>query len=419
MASAFLSIVQQIVRKGSLKLTLANGETHTIGDGTGEPVVARLADQDAEDAIRRDPAMKLGEMYMQGRFILEQGNIYDFLSLVKQNTTNEIFDFKMAALLLGRIAWQQLKSRVPVNRNKHNVAHHYDLSAKLFDLFLDEDWQYSCAYFEPAGISLDEAQLAKKRHIAAKLLLEPNQRILEIGSGWGGMGMYLTEATDSADFTGITLSEEQLKVSRARAEKRGLADRVRFELQDYRTMTGRKFDRIVSVGMFEHVGIGNYGNFFRKVSDLLDDNGVMVLHSIGRPKPSFGTNAFIEKYIFPGGYIPSVGEVVPPLEKAGLLVKDIEILPLHYAYTLRHWRERFVARKAEAVALYDEQFFRMWEFYLAGSEMGFRWDELFIFQIQIAKNQFAVPDNRNYIERNEAKLKEFEATRAPLEKVTF
>ena len=360
MASAFLSIVQQIIRKGSLKLTLANGDTHMIGDGTGDMVVARLADQEAEDAIRRDPTMKLGEMYMQGRFILEQGNIYDFLSLVKQNTTNEIFDFKMAALLVGRIAWQQLKSRVPVNRNKHNVAHHYDLSAKLFDLFLDEDWQYSCAYFEPPGIGLDEAQLAKKRHIAAKLLLQPNQRILEIGSGWGGLGMYLTEATEGAEFTGITLSEEQLKVSRARAEKRGLSDRVRFELQDYRSMNGRNFDRIVSVG-----------------------------------------------------------EVVAPLEKAGLLVRDVEILPMHYAYTLRHWRERFVARRAEAVALYDEQFFRMWEFYLAGSEMGFRWDELFILQIQIAKNQFAVPDNRNYIAENEAKLKEFEARRPPLEKVTL
>jgi cyclopropane-fatty-acyl-phospholipid synthase len=210
-----------------------------------------------------------------------------------------------------------------------------------------------------------------------------------------------------------------LKVSHDRAAKRGLADRLRFELQDYRTMNDRKFDRIVSVGMFEHVGIGNYGKFFRKVSELLDDNGVMVLHSIGRPKPSFATNAFIERYIFPGGYIPSIGEVTPPLEKAGLLVKDIEILPLHYAYTLRHWRERFVARKAEAVALYDEKFFRMWEFYLAGSEMGFRYDELFIFQIQIAKNQFAVPDNRSYIAQNEAKLKEFEATRPPLEKVSF
>ncbi|MDL2401154.1 SAM-dependent methyltransferase [Rhizobium mayense] len=419
MASALFSIVKKIIRKGSLKLTLASGETHMIGDGSGETVAVRLADQQAEDAIARDPTLKLGEMYMEGRFILEQGDIYEFLSLVKQNTTNEIFDLRMAALLIGRIAWQQIKSRSPINRNKYNVAHHYDLSAKLFDLFLDEDWQYSCAYFVPPGISLDEAQVAKKRHITAKLLVEPGQRVLEIGSGWGGMGLYLAEANPGLDFTGITLSEEQLKVSRDRAAKRGLSDRVRFELQDYRYLTGKKFDRIVSVGMFEHVGIGDYGKFFKKVSELLDDNGVMVLHSIARPKPSFATNAFIEKYIFPGGYIPSVGETTPPLEKAGLLVKDVEILPMHYAHTLRHWRNRFVARKAEAVALYDEKFFRMWEFYLAGSEMGFRWDELFIMQIQISKNQFAVPDNRNYIAEREAKLREFEATRAPLEKVAF
>ncbi len=419
MASAFLSIVQKIVRKGSLTLTLANGETHTIGDGTGEPVAARLADQEAEDAIRRDPTLKLGEMYMEGRFILEHGNIYDFLALVKQNTTNEIFDFKMAALLIGRIAMQQLKSRIPVNHNKRNVAHHYDLSEKLFELFLDEDWQYSCAYFDPPGIGLEEAQVAKKRHIAAKLNPQPGQRVLEIGSGWGGMAMYLAESTPGLDVTGITLSEEQLKISRERAQKRGLADRVRFELQDYRYLTGKKFDRIVSVGMFEHVGIGNYGNFFKKVHELLDDNGVMLLHSIARPKPSFATNAFIEKYIFPQGYIPSIAETLVPLEKAGLLTRDVEVLPLHYAYTLRHWRERFVARRQEAVALYDEKFFRMWEFYLAGSEMGFRWDELFIEQIQITKNQFATPDNRNYIPQNEAKLREFEATRPPLEKFTF
>jgi cyclopropane-fatty-acyl-phospholipid synthase len=419
MASALFTIVKKIIKTGSLRLTLANGETHTLGDGSGDPIAVRFADQAAEDAVGTDPTLKLGEMYMEGRFILEQGNIYDFLELVKQNTTDEIFDFKIAVRLIGRIAWQQIKSRSPINRNKHNVAHHYDLSAKLFDLFLDEDWQYSCAYFEPAGIGLDEAQLAKKRHIAAKLLLEPGQSILEIGSGWGGMGMYLAESAAGTDFTGITLSEEQLKVSRERAAKRDLSDRVRFELQDYRYMKGKKFDRIVSVGMFEHVGIGNFGKFFNKVSDLLADDGVMVLHSIGRPKPSFATNAFIEKYIFPGGYIPSVAETVPALEKAGLLIKDIEILPMHYAYTLRHWRERFVARKAEAVALYDEKFFRMWEFYLAGSEMGFRWEQLFIMQIQIAKNQFAVPDNRNYISEREAMLKEFEATRAPLEKVTF
>jgi len=419
MASALLSLVKKLIRKGSLKITLASGEVHVIGDGSGETIVARVADQQAEDAIARDPTLKLGEMYMEGRFILEEGDIYEFLSLVKQNTTNEIFDMRMAALLMGRIVWQQLKSRSPINRNKYNVAHHYDLSAKLFDLFLDEDWQYSCAYFNPPGISLYEAQVAKKRHIAAKLLVEPGQKVLEIGSGWGGMAMYLAEAYPGLDVTGITLSEEQLKISRERAAKRGLSDRVRFELQDYRYLKGKKFDRIVSVGMFEHVGIGDYRKFFNKVSELLDDNGVMVLHSIARPKPSFATNAFIEKYIFPGGYIPSVGETTPPLEKAGLLTKDVEILPMHYAHTLRHWRNNFVARKAEAVALYDENFFRMWEFYLAGSEMGFRWDELFIMQIQIAKNQFAVPDNRNYIAEREAKLKEFEATRAPLEKITF
>jgi cyclopropane-fatty-acyl-phospholipid synthase len=417
MASAFLSIVQKIIRKGNLTLTLANGETHIIGDGTGDPVAVRIADEEAEKFIRRDPTLKLAEMYMDGRFIVEHGNIYDFLAMVKQNTTNEIFDIPMAALLIGRIALQQLKSRLPVNHNKRNVAHHYDLSEKLFELFLDEDWQYSCAYYNPPGISLEEAQVAKKRHIAAKLLLEPNQRVLEIGSGWGGMGMYVAESTPGVDLTGITLSEEQLKISRERSQKRGLADRLRFELQDYRTMKGQKFDRIVSVGMFEHVGIGNFPGFFRKVHELLADDGVMVLHSIARPKPSFGTNAFIEKYIFPQGYIPSIGETLPAIEKANLLVRDVEVLPLHYAYTLRDWRERFVARRAEAVALYDERFFRMWEFYLAGSEIGFRWDELFIMQIQISKNQYSTPDSRDYIAANEAKLKEFEATRPPLEKV--
>ncbi|MBZ9789398.1 cyclopropane-fatty-acyl-phospholipid synthase family protein [Rhizobium sp. 3T7] len=417
MASAFLSIVKKLIRKGNLKLTLANGETHMVGDGTGDLVVVRVADEEAEKLIRRDPTLKLGEMYMEGRFILERGSIYDFLEMVKQNTTNEIFDIPMAALLISRIALQQLKSRLPVNRNKRNVAHHYDLSERLFELFLDEDWQYSCAYYDPPGISLEEAQVAKKRHIAAKLLLEPNQRVLEIGSGWGGMGMYLAEAAPGLDVTGITLSEEQLKISRERSKQRGLADRVRFDLQDYRTMTGQKFDRIVSVGMFEHVGIGNFDKYFKKVHELLADDGVMLLHSIARPKPSFATNAFIEKYIFPQGYIPSIGETIPVIEKAGLLVRDVEVLPLHYAQTLRHWRERFVAHKAEAVALYDERFFRMWEFYLAGSEIGFRWDELFVMQIQISKNQFSTPDNRNYIAENEAKLKEFEATRPPLEKV--
>lgn len=418
MASALASLVGKVVRSGSLDLISATGEVSTFGDGSGEHIVVRLADDAAGDLMARDPALNLGLMYMDGRFVIEKGDIYDFLALVKRNTTNEIFSFGMAARELWRIACSQVAARLPVNHNRDNVAHHYDLSAKLFALFLDEDWQYSCAYFNPPGISLAEAQIAKKRHIAAKLLVEPGQKVLEIGSGWGGMGLYLAESS-GADVTGITLSEEQLRVSRDRAQKRGLANRVRFELQDYRYLPNKTYDRIVSVGMFEHVGVGNYKNFFKTVAKVLDKDGVMVLHSIGRPKPSYLTNPFIEKYIFPGGYIPSVGEVLPAIEKAGLLVRDVEILPMHYAYTLKAWRERFIERKAEAVALYDERFFRMWEFYLAGSEISFRYDELFIFQIQIAKHQFAVPDNRNYIAEREQVLKQFEATRPPLETVTF
>jgi cyclopropane-fatty-acyl-phospholipid synthase len=380
-------------------------------------IVMRITDVEAERAIALDPALKLGEMYLDGRIVLEQGNIFEFLSLIRRNGVRKAATFRIMAHSLARIIATQINLRLPINRNLQNVSHHYDLSAKLFDLFLDEDWQYSCAYFEPPGISLGEAQLAKKRHIAAKLLLEKGNHVLEIGSGWGGLGLYLAEAAD-VEVTGITLSEEQLKVSRARTSARNLSNRVRFELQDYRDLKGQ-FDRIVSVGMFEHVGIGNYRKFFRKVSELLDKKGVMVLHSIGRTKPNYTTNPFIEKYIFPGGYMPSIAEVLPAIEKAGLLIKDIEVLPMHYAYTLRAWRERFVARKAEAIALYDERFFRMWEFYLAVSEVAFRHDRLFVFQIQIARHQDAVPYDRNYIAKQEAVLIEFEKTRRPLERVMF
>ena len=418
MAADIHEMIDKIVRKGSLKLTLSSGRVVEFGDGSEEQVAVRFTDEEAERLVAQDPTLKLGEMYMDGRFVVEQGNIFDFLSLVARNGANKAISLRMLAQGLLRVASTQIGTRLPINHNLRNVSHHYDLSAKLFNLFLDEDWQYSCAYFEPPGIGLDEAQLAKKRHIAAKLMLEPGNRILEIGSGWGGLAMYLAEA-EEVDVTGITLSEEQLKVSSERALKRGLSNRVRFELRDYRKMNGASYDRIVSVGMFEHVGVGNYGNFFRTAARLLDKHGIMVLHSIGRTRPNYMTNPFIEKYIFPGGYIPSVGEVLPALEKAGLLIKDIEILPMHYAYTLRHWRERFVARKEEAIALYDERFFRMWEFYLAGSEVAFRHDRMFIFQIQIARHQDAVPYQRGYIAEREAKLKEFESTRAPLEKVEF
>ncbi|MBB4953816.1 cyclopropane-fatty-acyl-phospholipid synthase [Agrobacterium vitis] len=418
MVSSLRGMLRKIIRKGSLTVTGADGRAEQFGDGSGSPLAMRFLDAEAEVEIYRDAQLKLGEVYMQGRLVFDVGNIYDLLALIRSNTLAADLTFPMLWRGLLRLAQARLKGYLPVNHNKRNVAHHYDLSAKLFDLFLDADWQYSCAYFHPPGISLDEAQLAKKRHIAAKLMPEPGQRVLEIGSGWGGMAIYLAETCD-VDVSGITLSEEQLKVSRVRAQKRGLADKVRFELQDYRTLKAKPFDRIVSVGMFEHVGPSNYRRFFNKVSELLSDDGVMILHSIGQPYPPLYTNPFIEKYIFPGGYIPSLAEVLPAIEKAGLLVADCEILAMHYAHTLRHWRERFMARKDEAIALYDENFVRMWEFYLAGSEMAFTHEDFFIFQLQITKKRMSVPDHRTYIGPAEEALKHREAARPPLEKVVF
>ncbi|CUW89211.1 putative cyclopropane-fatty-acyl-phospholipid synthase (Cyclopropane fatty acid synthase) (CFA synthase) [Agrobacterium fabacearum S56] len=418
MASSLHVLLEKIIKNGNLVVNSPGG-SRTFGNGTGTRVVLNFTDEAAMQEIAADPALKLAEIYMEGRMQVVEGDIYDFLALVKSNTLSEALSFGMVWRGMARIIAARIRMHLPVNHNKSNVAHHYDLSAKLFDIFLDEDWQYSCAYFNPPGISLYEAQVAKKRHIAAKLMTEPGQSVLEIGSGWGGMAMYIAESA-GADVTGITLSEEQLRVSRDRAAKRGLAGNVRFELQDYRYLpASKKFDRIVSVGMFEHVGPTHYRDYFDKVAEVLDDKGVMVLHSIGQPSPALATNPFIEKYIFPGGYIPSLAEVLPAIQKSGLLVKDIEILPMHYAHTLRHWRERFVARKAVAVALYDERFFRMWEFYLAGSEMAFTHENFHIFQIQLAKDRDAVPYNRDYIARNEEKLLEFEKTRPPLEKVMF
>jgi len=416
MASSLHNLLSKIIKVGTLTVRGSGGEQH-YGGGGGRSVTIRFVDEAAEREMVQDPQLKLGELYMDGRMRIEHGDIYEFLALIKDNTLSEGLTFGMVMHGIGRMIASQFRNRVPINHNRKNVAHHYDLDEKLFSLFLDEDWQYSCAYFNPPGISLDEAQIAKKRHIVAKLLAEPGQKALEIGSGWGGMAMYLSESS-GVDVTGITLSTEQLKISRDRATKRGLAHSVRFELQDYYYLpTATKYDRIVSVGMFEHVGRLNYRKFFNKVNDVLSDDGVMVLHSIGQPYPAIYNNPWIEKYIFPGGYIPAVSEVLPAIEKAGLLVSDIEILPMHYAYTLRHWRERFMANKEKAMALYDERFVRMWEFYLAGSEMAFTHEAFHIFQMQIVKKRTAVPDNRDYIYKREAELRAFEQSRLPLDKI--
>jgi cyclopropane-fatty-acyl-phospholipid synthase len=298
-------------------------------------------------------------------------------------------------------------------RSRRNVAHHYDLDGRLYALFLDADRQYSCAYFEYPEQSLDDAQLAKKRHLAAKLLPRHDQRVLDIGSGWGGLGLYLAEMCGTR-VTGVTLSQEQHKLSRARAEEKGLSGRVDFRLQDYRDIE-EQFDRIISVGMFEHVGVGYYDAFFQKCADLLADDGVMMLHSIGRSEGPGITNPWIAKYIFPGGYIPALSEVLPAIERAGLLVDDVEILRLHYAETLKIWRERFLAHREEVERLYDARFVRMWEFYLASSEMSFREQNMMVFQLQLTKRQGVVPITRDYIMREEARLRGLEGgSRLPL-----
>ncbi|EUC01361.1 Cyclopropane-fatty-acyl-phospholipid synthase [Rhizobium sp. CF080] len=416
MASSLHNLLNKIIKTGTLTVRGSGGEQR-YGGGGGRTVSIRFADEAAERELVADPPLKLGELYMDGRLLVEEGDIYEFLALIKDNTLSEGLTFGMIWRGIARVLVSQFRNRVPINHNRRNVAHHYDLDEKLFSLFLDEDWQYSCAYFNPPGISLDEAQIAKKRHIVAKLLAEPGHKALEIGSGWGGMAMYLSESS-GVDVTGITLSTAQLKISNQRAAKRGLANSVRFELQDYYYLPpDKRYDRIVSVGMFEHVGRLNYPKFFNKVNDVLADDGVMVLHSIGQPYPALINNPWIEKYIFPGGYIPAISEVMPSIEQAGLLVSDIEILPMHYAYTLRHWRERFIANKDKAAALYDQRFVRMWEFYLAGSEMAFTHESFFIFQMQIVKKRTAVPDNRDYIYEREAELRAFEQSRIPLDKV--
>ncbi len=283
----------------------------------------------------------------------------------------------------------------PAPRAQRNVAHHYDLSDQLYELFLDRDRQYSCAYFLSPDDDIETAQLNKRRHIAAKLMLRPGQRVLDIGCGWGGMALYLADEC-GVDVTGLTLSEEQLKVAQRRAAAAGLSDRVRFHLRDYREETGQ-YDRIVSVGMFEHVGLNHYGRFFAKVNELLTPDGVALLHSIGRKDGPASTNPWMRKYIFPGGYSPALSEVLPIVERRPLWVTDIEILRLHYADTLRAWRDRFNEHRDRIRALYDERFCRMWEVYLIGSELAFRRQDHIVFQMQLARAVETVPITRDYM----------------------
>jgi len=403
-----LTFLGRFVRHGSLTVTTAGGRTCTFGDDSRRPVTVRFASAAAQRAVLFDPELKLGEAYMDGSLIVERGSIADLLALLLAQERLGGRNWLLPRLL--RYLFRRLQQFNLRSRSRTNVAHHYDLDGRLYSLFLDGDRQYSCAYFENPDQSLDDAQLAKKRHLAAKLRLTPDVTVLDIGCGWGGLALYLAEIA-GAQVTGITLSQEQYQRAQARALERGRQD-VAFKLVDYRDVDGR-FDRIVSVGMFEHVGIGFYDAFFNKCAKLVAEDGVVLLHTIGRSSPPGITNPWIAKYIFPGGYIPDLSEILPAIEKAGLIVADVEVLQLHYAETLKAWRERFLAHRDEVVRLYDQRFVRMWEFYLACSEMAFRMGEMVVFQIQMTKRKGLIPTRRDYIAREEAQLRTAEAAYAP------
>ena len=405
-------LLNRAIREGELIVRAADGRIYRYGQPWPgrKPVEIRLTDKATAARIARNPPLGAGEAYMDGRLVIENGDILDLIDLVSFNMRwsrdNPVrFGLWKQERIAGIIdQWNWAR------RSKRNVAHHYDLSDRLYDLFLDADRQYSCAYFTDASNSLERAQADKKAHIAAKLALKPGMRVLDIGCGWGGMALYLNRVAD-VDVTGVTLSEEQLKVARRRAADAGVADRVRFELIDYRAVTGQ-FDRIVSVGMFEHVGVPHYRTFFDKCHSLLTPDGVALLHTIGRADGPGATDAFTAKYIFPGGYSPALSQIVPAIERAWLYVTDIEVLRLHYAHTIEHWYARTTAARDAIVALYDERFYRMWLFYLAGAICAFRHGGHVNFQIQLAKKVDALPLTRDYIAETEARYRAIDAASA-------
>jgi len=393
------SFLECTIHFGTLIIIDHKGERRVFpkkNNSRNEPeVTIRLADKKLPSRLYLNPDLILGEAYMDGTLTIEEGSLRQLLQILAANLPNAEKDplfalrTKLDHLLRG---WHQNN---PIKISKKNVSHHYDLPDRLYDLFLDSHKQYSCAYFLNEGDDLETAQEAKKRHLAAKLLLEPGQRILDIGSGWGGLALYLAQE-GGGKVTGLTLSNEQLKLARQSAAVSGLDRVAKFHLRDYRQQTGT-FDRIVSVGMFEHVGVKQYQQYFASIKRLLKDDGIFVLHSIGRSGPPASTGPFVRKYIFPGGYSPALSETVAEIEKAGLWINDVEILRLHYADTLKAWNENFQGRREEIVQLMDERFCRMWEFYLSAAEAAFRHGDHMVFQIQITKQRDAAPLTRDYI----------------------
>ncbi len=398
-------MLKSFVRAGTLTVVDADGRRHVFAGTPGPAVTMRLTDRTLYRKLVFNPELHAGEAYMDGRLCFEDGStLRDFLTLFSVNRLSlGSYPLQQALRWISR-AFKRFQQANPVGKARRNVAHHYDLGNDLYRLFLDEDLQYSCAYFRNDDETLEEAQRNKLRLIAAKLDLKPGLKILDIGSGWGGLALYLASLGDS-DVTGVTLSEEQHALANARAQQAGLSDRVRFHLCDYREVTGR-FDRIVSVGRFEHVGVQHFPEFFAKVNELLCDDGVMLLHSIGHMSPPGTASPWLRKYIFPGAYSPALSEVFAAVEPASLWVTDLEFLRVHYAKTLRHWQQRFEANRDKIAAMYDERFCRMWEFYLLSAEMMFLTGSQLVFQMQLARKRDAVPIQRDYITEAQRRYRE-------------
>jgi cyclopropane-fatty-acyl-phospholipid synthase len=397
--SALDKMLRGLLREGDVAVQMPDGSLRKYGDGNGKPVTVRLLTRQIVARLATNPDLAFGEGYMDGAVTIDDDDLHGLLEVVARNLDGRRAAWWIRPAVWARIARRRFDQNNLISAARRNVAHHYDLSSTLYDLFLDQDRQYSCGYFLHPSDSLEQAQAQKKAHIAAKLLIRPGMRILDIGCGWGGLS--LTLARDhGARVLGITLSHEQHRMATERAAREGLSDRVEFRLCDYRAVSG-PFDRIVSVGMFEHVGLPHYRTYFERVRNLLTPDGVALIHTIGRPTPPDATNPWINKYIFPGGYIPAMSEVMRAIEKEDLWVADVECLRLHYAFTLRHWFDRFTANSDQLRRIYDERFLRMWRFYLVASEQTFRFARQDVFQFQLSRRIDAVPLTRDYLYHRE------------------
>ena len=388
------SLLGRIVKVGNLTWISPNGELNTYGDGSGEAIRISTTNNFSELKLLLNPSVHFGESYTNGSLIVEEGSIHDFLKLIFLNTNSDINHWVMKLSKIIRIIQNKIRTDNYISKSKRNVAHHYDLSDKLYELFLDPDRQYSCAYFNSPNDTMEQAQINKKELISKKLLLEEGQSVLDIGCGWGGMASHIYKKSN-ANVVGVTLSEEQIAYAKQRKIDEKL-DKVEYRLQDYRNVN-ETYDRIVSVGMFEHVGTSHYQEFFNKVHDLLNDTGVALIHTIGRLTEPTNNDPWIEKYIFPGGYIPALSETMSRVEKSGLSLTDVQVLRFHYAETLKRWRYNFYDNIDKVKELYDEKFCRMWDFYLSSSQASFEEAGLVVFQLQLSKNKKTVPDSRNYM----------------------